>query len=170
MAAYLFNKKKKEGLNHSVSEIMAEKVKSLDECGGVLRYTDDYSITVVITPFMKNVISGHELDCIIVDSTVIKECVVSFFLVPTALGALPIACALHSQTTEPSFSQAFFSTKLLLENQTLKNFEPSVIIINQIDEQNHALDAIFSNKKVVCFARVSARGNMEDDLRRRDQD
>lgn len=147
-ATYLFNKTKKDGLSNNVADITLEKVKVFNECGGVLRYTNDYSIIVVATPFMKNVLSGHELDCIIVDSTLIKECVVSFFLVPTPLGALPIACALHSQATETSFSQAFFSTKLMLENQTLKSFEPNKIMINQLDEQNHALDAIFSNKKI----------------------
>lgn len=147
-AKYLFSKKKKEGLSYNIGDIMNERVKALEESGGVLRHTDDCSIAVVITPFMKNVISGHELDCIIVESTPIKECVVSFVLVPTSVGALPVACALHSHTTEPSFSQAFFSTKLLLENQTLKSFEPSKIMINQIDEQNHALDAIFSSKKL----------------------
>ncbi|KAH9640379.1 hypothetical protein HF086_003065 [Spodoptera exigua] len=143
--SYLYQKKKSQGLECNIGDIMAEKMKTLEECGGVMRYTDDYSITVVITPFMKNVLSGHELHIIIIDSTHTRECVVSFFFVPTPLGALPIACALHSQITEPSFSQAFFSTKLLLENQTLKSFEPRTIMINQIDEQNHALDAIFSN-------------------------
>ncbi|KAF9423978.1 hypothetical protein HW555_000687 [Spodoptera exigua] len=143
--SYLYQKKKSQGLECNIGEIISEKMKALEECGGVMRYTDDYSITVVITPFMKNVISGHELDTIIIDSTHTRECVVSFFFVPTPLGALPIACTLHSQITEPSFSQAFFSTKLLLENQTLKSFEPRTIMINQIDEQNHALDAIFSN-------------------------
>ncbi|XP_022831379.1 uncharacterized protein LOC111359916 [Spodoptera litura] len=156
--SYVYHKRKSQGLECNIPDVMAEKMKSLEECGGVMRYTDDHSITVVITPFMKNVISGHELDSIIIDSTHTRECVASFFFVPTPLGALPIACTLHSQISEPSFSQAFFSTKLLLENQTLKSFEPRKIMINQIDEQNHALDAIFSNTTIL----VSKTSLVED--------
>lgn len=147
--SYLHQKRKAQGLECNIADTMADKMKALEECGGAMRYTDDYNITVVITPFMKNVISGHELDSIIIDSTHTRECVVSFFFAPTPLGALPIACALHTQMTEPSFSQAFFSTKLLLENQTSKSFEPKKIMINQIDEQNHALGAIFSNTTII---------------------
>lgn len=144
---YLY-RKKKDDIKLNVADSMAEKKNILEERGGAMRYTDDYSIAVVITPYMKNVLSGHDLDSIIIDSTPLKEIVVSFFLVPTPLGALPIACALHSQDTEPSYSQAFFSTKLLLENQTFTSFEPKKIMINVLDEQNHALDAIFTNKSL----------------------
>ncbi|CAH0595054.1 unnamed protein product [Chrysodeixis includens] len=142
------HRKMKDEISHNVADSMAAKKNVLEERGGALRYTDDYSVAVVITPYMKNVLSGHDLDYIIIDSTALKEIVVSFFLLPTALGALPIACALHSQDTEPSYSQAFFSTKLLLENQTFTSFEPTKIMINVLDEQNHALDAIFTNKSL----------------------
>lgn len=144
---YLY-RKKRDDIKHNIADVMAEKKTVLEERGGALRYTDDYSIAVVITPYMKNVLSGHDLDYIIIDSTALKDIVVSFFFVPTPLGALPIACALHSQDTEPSYSQAFFSTKLLLENQTFTSFEPKKIMINVLDEQNHALDAIFTNKRL----------------------
>lgn len=174
---YLHAKKKRE-YTHNLVNTMAEKLKVLEDSGGAMRYTDDYSVTVVITPFMKNVLTGHALDYIIIDSTPIKDGVASFFFVPSPLGALPIACALHSQNTEPSFSQAFFSTKLLLESQTFNTFAPQKIMINTIDEQNHALDAIFSNKRLfmsrastveeiwrlICNIKSNIAGNLRHSL------
>ncbi|XP_021186619.3 uncharacterized protein LOC110373625 [Helicoverpa armigera] len=144
---YLFCKKKKEGTNPStISDIMPEKIKLLEESGGMLKHSEDYNTVVVITPFMKSVLTCHDLDSIIVDSTVLKEHVVSFFLVPTPLGALPIACALHTESKDKihMYNPAFNYTKTVIESQISKTFEPTEFMVNENDE-NYALEEVFPN-------------------------
>nr|XP_021186619.2 uncharacterized protein LOC110373625 [Helicoverpa armigera] len=147
---YLFCKKKKEGTNPStISDIMPEKNKLLEESGGMLKHSEDCNTVVVITPFMKSVLTCHDLDNIIVDSTVLKEHVVSFFLVQTSLGALPIACALHTQPKDNihMYNQAFNYTKILIESQISKTFEPTEFMVNENDE-NYALEEVFPNSSL----------------------
>ncbi|XP_052757649.1 uncharacterized protein LOC128202219 isoform X2 [Galleria mellonella] len=128
-------------------ELMARKKESITKLGGLMCH-DNPQVIVVVTPLMRRVISECSLDIVIVESTV-TNILVTFMYVPSKVGALPMACVLHTEQNEASYSQAFFAVKLLLEDECGKSFEPKTLFANNLQVQRSALEAIYPSSRVL---------------------
>lgn len=147
---YLFGRYKTEREREirGVDSLMADRKADLENAGGTLIYTDNAEIALVITPFMKRVFLELGSDVVIVESTLTNKFIVTFFYVPSKVGALPIACALHTSQDEENFSQIFLTVKITIENyQFGQSFDPKIFMSNYSKELTNAAAAIFPNAR-----------------------
>lgn len=135
---YLSKKLKKESVSFpSYREVMAAKKAALGLVGTTVSYLVDREEVVVVTPVMKRVIAQYGLERILMDSTTIPQGpTVTFFYVPSKVGALPVACAIHETH---DFSKIYLLVRLCLEREIGQDIAPKIILCNNIEEQRQLL-------------------------------
>lgn len=150
---YLYTRyrKDREMELRSVDSLLAVKKSNLENAGGTLIYTDNVDIALVITPFMKRVFSELSSDVVVVDSTRVNKLVVTCLYVPSKVGVLPIACALHASQDEDNFTQSFLTVKITIENQFGRHFEPTTLMTNDSKELINAAAAVFPQTRKVLI-------------------
>jgi hypothetical protein len=146
---YLHRKVKSNTENPPFEQLMTSRKAALEAAGGSITY-DNPNIVIIITAIMKRTLSGFELDHIFIDSTATcNGLIVTFLYMLSKAGALPIVCILHTEKEATNYSQVLLTSKLSLENNINKNFEPKIIIIKDCIEIREAAAAIFPNSSVV---------------------
>ncbi|CAH4030632.1 unnamed protein product [Pieris brassicae] len=148
---FLIDKMQSKEIKRSFSDILEAKKAYINDSGGTLMYTEKPEIVVIITPLMKRIMMNNNLDCVLVDSSLVKiGLVVTMLYISNKIGALPIACVLHTTATESNFNDAFKMLKLTINTLVYNTFNPKIFIVNDLLEQKIALSTFFPDSKLIA--------------------
>ncbi|CAF4918417.1 unnamed protein product [Pieris macdunnoughi] len=147
----LIDNMQSKDIKRSFRDILEAKKAYINDSGGTLMYTKNPEIVVIITPLMKNVMMNNNLNCVLVDSSLVKiGLVVTMLYISNKIGALPIACVLHTAATESNFKGAFKMLKLTINTLVYNIFNPKIFIVNDLVEQKSALSKFFPESKIIA--------------------
>ncbi|CAG4931629.1 unnamed protein product [Colias eurytheme] len=145
---FLRNQMQSKDIQRSFTDIMEAKKAYIRTCGGVLTYSSCPEIIVIISPLMKNVITHNNMECVFVDTTVIRMgLVITYLYVSNKIGVLPVACAVHTEDTKTNLKIVFRELKSTIET-VHSNFNPKTLIINDLPNQKKAISVNFPYSKI----------------------
>ncbi|KAI5630713.1 hypothetical protein NE865_16574 [Phthorimaea operculella] len=125
---YLQKKKNIKPLSPRV--VLEAKRESLKE-SDVDIVLSDTETSLIVTPVMKRAIVEIGLEHVIVDSTDVPNgATATFILIPTTIGAIPVACVLHGKY---ELNNALQLTKSHMEMLTEQEFSPRVLEIDHFE-------------------------------------
>ena len=79
---------------------------------------------------------------------------VTFMFTANKIGAMPLACVLHTEQTEANYTLAFLAVKQAFES-TKKKFKPKVIMTDDSPAERNALKAVFpSAHLLLCILHI----------------
>lgn len=149
---YLYDKWRKINLggrsDRDVVTVLKERQNIFSENGVYLTIKRNPMIIAIITPIMKRLFLNEYADeMVYIDSSGSCDQTstrVTFIFASLKIGAVPIACVLHTADTKANYTLAFMAAKEALENDTTKKIQPVVIMTDDADAERNALKCLFS--------------------------
>lgn len=130
----------------SVLQILRSKTGEFEKAGVKVVLRENPLLIVIVTPIMQRTVAEEfSNEIIFIDSS--GSCdqsntCVTFIFTASKIGALPVACILHTAQTESNYALAFSAAKETLEFGG-KAFSPQVIMTDDSVAERNALKSIF---------------------------
>lgn len=141
----------------NINEVIMQRKIKLEEEGFVVTFKENPRIIVIITPIMKRIfLEGLSEEIVFVDTT--SSCDqtntnVTFCFTAHKVGAIPVACVLHSEQSEANYTLAFSAVKEALEKDgSEKKFKPRVIMTDDSQAERNSLQAVFPESRLLLCA------------------
>lgn len=142
----------------SIVEIITAKQKYYEELGVQVLVRSKPLLIVVITPIMKRIfLEDFNNEIVFIDSSgscdQTSTCV-TFIFTANKIGAMPLACVLHTEQTEANYTLAFSAVKEALESNN-KIFEPKIVMTDDSFAERNALKAVFpTSRLLLCIFHI----------------